>query len=120
VRDLRARCALPARVTNLSRPESPRRVPATVVELGVETLALRADLDLGRVPEVGPSIQLAIDLELPGGPELCAIAFLVDPGYRPGELLCRFVHIPLHERRRIEAWLGAQPPPRPAARARVG
>ena len=94
----------------------------TLSNLGDYAGALR---ETKRALEIDPyytpqTFQLAIDLELPGGPELCAIAFLVDPAYRPGELLCRFVHIPLHERRRIEAWLGAQPPPRPAARARVG
>lgn len=116
----RRSCALPAKTTNLSRPESARRIPATVVELGVETFVLRAALDLGPLPEVGPSIQLAIDLELPEGPEVNAIAGVVGPARHEGELLCRFIHLPLRERRRIEEWVGAQPPPRPAARARVG
>src|SRR5690606_33972168 len=98
----------------LTRPER-EGFDATIVELGAESLLLEttACLTLGD--------QVAVDFALPGAAkEINTIAkVLRPPPSGADQALCALLHLPLLERRRVQAWLDDEPPPRTAARNRV-
>jgi hypothetical protein len=115
VTDARRPCSLPAKAKVLAPLGEPAAQAATLVELGADTLVLRgpARLTIGAL--------VAIDFELPGHPrEINAIAKVVRPDDGRGQVRCELTLLPSFERQVVRRWAESDPPPRPAARNRVG
>lgn len=110
----RRECLLTGRAKVLTRPDVDGAT-VTLVELGVETVVVQAPAAFV-VADL-----IALDFALPDqATELHTIAKVIGLPDAEGHVLCELTFLPLLVRKRLQAWFDAGPPPRPAARLRVG